>query len=96
MGEGGGDDSSVPLKAARCTEGTGRCSRDNLKARQVEVGGRPLSGQFQLQLAAISGPLAGGVVVLQSRHLSESRRPWGMGGAMHRVWLCEHGHWEGV
>lgn len=32
-----------------------------MKARQVELGGRPLSGQFQSQLAAISGPVAGGV-----------------------------------
>lgn len=58
---GGGGESQVPLQAARCTDGPGRHSRDNLEARQVELGGRPLSGQLQSQLAAISGSLAGGV-----------------------------------
>lgn len=41
--------------------GPGRHSRDNVEARQVELGGRPLSGQFHSQLAVISGSLAGGV-----------------------------------
>lgn len=53
-------------------------------------------GSFNRSWQLFLGPWQAGLVVLQSRHLSESRRPWGMGGAVHRVWLCEHGHWEGV
>lgn len=56
----GGDESWVPLQAARCTENLGRSLKGQLGARQVELGGRPQSGQLPLQLAAISGPLAGG------------------------------------
>ena len=63
-GEG---ESQAPLQAARCTEGSGRRSRDNLEARQVELGGRPPSGQHQLQLAAISGSLEGGAGAAQER-----------------------------
>lgn len=47
----GRGESQVPLQAARCAEGS---------ARQVELVGGP-SGQLQLQPAAISGSLAGGV-----------------------------------
>lgn len=32
------------------------------------------------------GPWQAASVVLGSRHLLESRRPWAMGGAVHRVW----------
>lgn len=92
-GEG---ESQAPLQAARCTEGSGRRSRDNLEARQVELGGRPPGvGSISCSWQLFLGPWRVGLVLPGSGHLSESRRPWGWGGAAHGHGRCAYGHGEG-
>lgn len=46
----------------------------------------PRVGSFSRSWQLFLGPWQAGSVVLGNRHLSESRRPWGMGGAVHRAW----------
>lgn len=84
QGRGRGE-SQVPLQAARCTDGPGRHSRANLEARQGERDGRPLSGQLQSQLEAISGSLAGGVSG------AGEQTPVGVTQALGYGWGCARG-----
>lgn len=51
----------------------------------MELGGRPLSGQLQLQLAAISGSLAGGVSG------AGEQTPVGVTQAVGYGWGCAQG-----
>lgn len=46
----------------------------------------PRVGSFNSSWQLFLGPWQAESVVLGSRHLSESRRPRGMGGAVHKVW----------
>lgn len=46
----------------------------------------PRVGSFNCSWQLFLGPWQAGSVVLGSRHLLESRRPWATGGAGHRVW----------
>lgn len=43
-------------------------------------------GSFNRSWQLFLGPWQARSVVLGSRHLLESRRPWGVGEAEHRVW----------
>lgn len=43
-------------------------------------------GSFSRSWQLFLGSWQAGSGVLGSRHLSESRRPWGTGGAVHQVW----------
>lgn len=46
----------------------------------------PRVGSFNHSWQLFLGPRQAGLEALGSRHLPESRRPWGVGGAMHKVW----------
>lgn len=62
----------------------------------MELGGRPLSGQFQSQLAAISGSLAGGVSGAGEQTPVGVTQALGCGWGCARVRRCAYGHGEGV
>lgn len=55
----------------------------------------PQVGSISCSWQLFLGPWQVGLVLPGSRHLSESRTPWGLGAAVHGCGRCAHGHGEG-
>lgn len=64
-----------------------RALEGQLRGQAGGAGWKARVGSWQLFL----GPWQAGSVVLRSRHLWESRRPWGVGGAVHGRGWCADG-----
>ena len=56
----------------------------------------PRVGSFSCSWQLFLGPWRAGLVLLGWRHLSESRRPGGQGGADHGCGRCAESHREGA